>query len=271
MPLSFLDLPGEAVLLLLAILVVATTTLIYHGRTVRGILPFRRPLPALDTLRAALGRGAETGRALHISPGTGTIGAGPNGRATAAETIAGLLVAERVVSDAALNGAPILVSSGDAVAHLALRGTLRQAYQRAGLAQDYDSSRVQLLAHQNPLAYAVGVTTLYGRQQLEASLLVGDFGPEFLLIGEDGAQRGLPQVGGTTTTTALPVMFLSTQTTLIGEEIFAAEAYLSNVGTSQARLMTQDILRTTVIVIILAGLIYALFQPFLGLPPLPGL
>lgn len=271
MPPVLLDLPVETILLLLVTLVVAVMTLIYHGRTLRGRLPFRRPLPALDTLRAAIGRGAETGRAIHLSPGAGTVGGGAGGRATAAETIAGLLVAERVANEAALNGAPVLVSSGDAVSHLALRGIIRQAFQRAGQSQDYDPARVQLLAHQNQAAYAAGVLTLYGRQRLETSLLVGHFGPEFLLIGEDGARRGLPQVVGTTTPTALPVMILSAQSTLIGEEIFAAEAYLSNAATSQARLMTQDILRTTIIVLILGGLIYSLVQPALGLPPLPGL
>lgn len=270
MPLPSLELPVETILLLLVTLVVAVATLLYHGRTLRGRMPYRRPLPALDTLRAALGRGAETGRAIHISPGAGTVGAGSGGRATAADTIAGLLIAERVASDAALNGAPVLVTSGDAISHLALRGILRQAYREAGQLQDYDPARIQLLAHQNQTAYAAGVMSLYGRQRLEASVLAGSFGQEFLLIGEDGAQRGLPQVAGTTTTTALPVMFLSAEATLIGEELFAAEAYLSNRASAQARLMTQDLLRTAVIILIIIGLLYGMLQATLGLPALPG-
>ncbi|NTW03676.1 MAG: hypothetical protein HGA19_20780, partial [Oscillochloris sp.] len=223
-----------------------------------------------DTLREALGRGAETGRPLHVSPGSGQIGAGNGNRGSTAETIAGLMIANRVAEEAALNGAPILVSSGDAISHLALRGVVRQAYQMAGQTQDYDSARVQLLSHQDALAYAAGVTALYGRQQIEASVLVGGFGQEFLLIGEDGARRDLPQVVGSVSSTALPLMKLTTPSTLIGEEVFAAEAYLAAEPTAQSRLMTQDTLRTVVIILVIGGFIYGLLQPSLGLPPLTG-
>lgn len=264
-------LPPETILILAAVLVVVALTWLHHARVLGGRFPSRRPLPALDTLRAALGRGAETGQAMHISPGASSLGAADGSRATTAELVAGLLVAERVAAEAALNGAPILVSSGDVVAHLALRGSVRQAYQVAGQAQDYDPARVQLLAHHDDLAYATGVTTLQGREGLEASAMIGGFGQEYLLIGEDGAQRGLPQVAGTTGSVALPLMVLTTASTLLGEEIYAAEAYIAPPGPAQARLLTQDALRTGVIALLIGGFIYGLVQPALGLPPLPGL
>jgi hypothetical protein len=264
-------LPASTILILAAVLVVVALTWLHHARVIGGRTPARRPLPALDTLRAALGRGAETGQALHVSPGASALGAADGSRATSAELIAGLLIAERVAAEAAHNGAPILVSSGDVVAHLALRGGVRQAYQVAGQAQDYDPARVQLLAHHDDLAYATGVTTLHSRQPLEASATIGSFGQEYLLLGEDGAQRGLPQVAGSTNPTALPLMILTTPSTLIGEEIYAAEAYLAPPGPAQARLLTQDVLRTAAIVLLLLGFAYALVQPALGLPPLPGL
>ena len=262
---------ADAIVVLLVTFTVAVISLLYYQRVRDGRMPQRRPLPALDVLRAALGRGAETGRAIHISPGVGTIGSGTGSRATTAETLAGLLIAERVASEAALNGAPLLVSSGDAVAHLALRGTLRQAYQQAGQSQDYDPARIQLLAHQNELAYATGVASIYARQPLEASLMVGSFGQEVLFATDEGARRSIPQVTGTTGTAALPLMMLSSDSTLIGEEIFAAEAYLTPLPTAQSRLMTQDIVRTAVIGLIVAGLLYSLLQPLIGLPPLPFL
>lgn len=248
------SLSTESILLLLALVLIVLLTLRHHVRAVRGTgTAFRRPLPALDVTKHALERAAETGRAIHLSPGNGAIGS----RSSTVETIAGLLAAERVASEAALNGAPILVSSGDAVAHLALRGVVRQAYQQAGLGQDYNASDVQLLAHQDPLAYASGVATFYGRQRLEASQLIGHFGQEFLLAGEDGAQRGVAQVAGTTTTTALPLVYLSTDTTLIGEEIYAAEVYLAQTPAPYARLLTQDVLRTVVIIVIVVLFVVA--------------
>jgi hypothetical protein len=241
-------LPPETLLLLIIVLLVAILTLLHHARALAGKQPIsRRPLPALEVIQLALARGAETGRAIHLSPGSGAIGP----RGSTMETVAGLLVADRVAAEAALNGAPVLASSGDAITHLALRGALRQAYQRAGVGQDYDPASVQLLAHQDPMAYASGVTTLYGRQKLEASQLIGAFGQEFLLAGEDGAQRGVPQLAGATTTTALPLVYLTAEGALIGEEIYAAEAYLARTSAPLARLLTQDTLRTVVVIAIL--------------------
>jgi hypothetical protein len=254
-----LALPQETWLLLATVLTVAVLSLVHHQRAAKSTRPvYRRPLRALLPMRRALERGAETGRAIHLSPGSGAVGQ----RTTTLETVAGLLAAERVATEAALNGAPVLASSGDAVAHLALRGFLRQAYQRAGLGQDYNPVNVQLLAHQDSMAYVSGVTTLYGRQPLEASQLIGSFGQEFLLAGEVGAQDGIPQVAGAATTTALPLIYLTADGTLIGEEIYAAEAYLARAPEPSARLLTQDVLRTIVILAVLVLLVLAA----LGLP-----
>jgi hypothetical protein len=107
------------------------------------------------------------------------------------------------------------------------------------------------------MAYASGMTTLYGRQKLEASQLIGSFGQEVLLASENGAQQGVPQVGGATTTTALPLLYLTTDATLIGEEIYAAEAYLSRSPAPRARLMTIDTLRTVIILAIVVLLVIA--------------
>lgn len=251
-------------LTLFTIFLVALLTLLHHARATTGKRPIeRRPLPALRLVARALERGAETGRAIHVSPGSGSIGS----RASTAATVAGLLAAERVATEAAFNGAPVLASSGDAVAHLAQRGFLRQAYQQAGFGQDYDPVNVQLLAQQDPMAYASGVTTLYGRQRLEASQMIGSFGEEFLLAGEVGAQAGVSQLAGATATTPQPLIYLTSEGALIGEEIYAAEAYLSRATAPQARLLTQDTLRT---VVILAVVVVAAFGLFQSLRPLIG-
>jgi hypothetical protein len=112
------------------------------------------------------------------------------------------------------------------------------------------------------MAYASGVTTLYGRQRLEASQLIGSFGQEFVLAGEVGAQREVPQLAGATTTTALPLVYLAADGALIGEEIYAAEAYLARSPAPHARLLTHDALRTAVIVVIviLVGMSIAGFR-----------
>jgi hypothetical protein len=253
------ELSPDALILIGGVVLTISLVLLHHSRALAGRLPpGRRNIAAIAPMLRAIGRGSETGRPIHVSPGSGSIG----GRATTVETVAGLLAAERVATEAARNGAPVLASSGEAVAHLALRGTVRQAYRNAGLSQSYDPETVQLVAHQDALAYAAGVTALYGRQPIEASQMVGSFGDEFILIGESGAQQQVPQLVGAVASQAQPLVYLTTSTPLIGEEVYAAEAYLARSAAPQARLLTHDILRQVVIALIVVLIVVR----FAGIP-----
>jgi hypothetical protein len=97
------------------------------------------------------------------------------------------------------------------------------------------------------------------------SVVVGNYGAEALLISDEGAQRGIPQVAGTTSLPALSVLTLSTGATLVGEELFAAEAYLSDTASPKARLLTLDSLRWFVVLLILVAIVYRLLDATLGL------
>ena len=106
---------------------------------------------------------------------------------------------------------------------------------------------------------------------MAASVVAGNYEAEALLISEEGWRRDLPQLAATTSLAALPVLAISADTTLIGEELFAAEAYLSDASMPKSRLLTQDALRWTVLALLLGGLIWqllAVLQPSLRLPPL---
>jgi hypothetical protein len=247
---------------LIATLVALIAVLFFHARARAGRVRVLRPLAAIEVLNGAIRRGAETGRAVHVSPGAGAVG----DRLGTTETVAGLLAAERVASGAALRGTPLIASSGNAVAYLALRGALRQSYQRAGLAQDYSPVNVQLLAHQDPTAYAVSVAGVYERQRLEASQMVGSFGQELLLFSAEGQQRGVPQVIGAANPAAAALAVLSSDGPLVGDEIYAVDAYLSPEVEAQGRLLTHDFLRSLVIGLLVIGLLYAIFAALLGLP-----
>lgn len=56
-----------AIFFIIALAVVIALVWLHHARVLAGRLPVRRPLPALDALRVALARSAETGRAVHLS------------------------------------------------------------------------------------------------------------------------------------------------------------------------------------------------------------
>ena len=85
--------------------------------------------------------------------------------------------------------------------------------------------------------------------------MVGQFDDEYLLMGETGAQRDLIQVAGSNTLDPQPFMMATTEYTLVGEETFAAGAYLGDHPAQTASLRVQDVLRIGVVVVVLVGVI----------------
>ena len=227
--------------------------LVTGGRTIE-----RRPLPALDELNAALARAAETGKPIHLSPGAGAL----HGTAVDPESLAGLVLAQRVAAAAAGRGATIMASSGDAVSHLALRGMIRVACRDAGYSEDFQPDSIHLYADHDPLAFAAGLGNRYVSETMEASVTVGAFGEAYLLAGEQGRQHQIPQVAGTTNPTSLAAALLTANGTLLGEEIYAAEAYIAPTPLGIARLLTHDAIRFLLITIIVVGLILVSLQDF---------
>ncbi len=74
-------------------------------------------------------------------------------------------------------------------------------------------------------------------------------------MSEVGARNELSQIGGTASPQILPFVYASMDHALIGEEIFAAGAYLLDKTTHLASLAAQDWVRTAIIVTILIGIL----------------
>jgi hypothetical protein len=176
-----------------------------------------------------------------------------------------LQISDRLAELAIRRGGSTIVTSGDIVNHLAVRGTLHRVYREAGQSHDYRATQAALVAHQAPIAYAAGVAARYRDQPIDMSVVVGEYGAEALLISEEGNRQRLPQISGTTSLSALPVLTLSTTATLVGEELFAAEAYLSDAASPKARLQTLDLLRFVVVLLIILAIVYRLLDATLGL------
>ena len=116
------------------------------------------------------------------------------------------------------------------------------------------------------LAFAAGVGNRYATETVEASVTVGDFGDTYLLLGEQGRQRNIPQVAGTTNPASLAGAIMTANGTLIGEEIYAAEAYVAPTPLGIARLLTHDAIRWLLIAILIIGVVLmsldvAIFEP----------
>lgn len=234
------------------LIVLASVPLLFYAlsRVRAGHRPRLRPLPAFDLLSGMSGRAAESGQILHVGLGTGGI-SGPQ----TAVSLAGLKVLEYLADQAAACESCLVVTVADPTLLPAAQEVLRRVYARRGKSKVFSPALVRLLAPE-PTAYAAGVMGILEGENPLANVTVGAFGDEYLLIGETGAKRGIEQVAGTDDPAALAFMYATAQKILLGEEIFAAGAYLQEHAESLAGLMVQDWWRYLVVAFIVASVLW---------------
>ena len=214
-----------------------------------GFVPDLRPIAAFAAMSGAVENAAESALPLHVSAGAGTFG-----DAMTAQTLAGLAVVEGLAQPAATSGARLLVSTASPLLLPLVEGMQREAYAAAGYPQDYTPDQVCFLSD-NRNAYAFGVARLVREERAAMSILAGDFSDEYLLAAEPAAVAGAEQIAGTGNVRTLPFVVATASQALLGEELFAAGAYLSRKATAIASLLAQDQVRLLLVGMILAGVV----------------
>jgi hypothetical protein len=210
--------------------------------------PLRR-IAAFEAMRGFMDTIAERGKRVHLSLGSAGVGGGQTVAVTA-----GLAVLRHIAErGASLETSPI-VTVADPVLLLVAQDALYRAHERMGHATQYRSTDVQLVAP-DPAAYAIGAQAVISDPGVDANVMVGSFGDEYLLMGEAGAQRGIVQVVGSNAVNVHPFMISTADHVLLGEEMFAAGAYLSGDLDQVASLRVQDVLRVAIAVTIVLGIV----------------
>ena len=87
----------------------------------------------------------------------------------------------------------------------------------------------------------------------------GYFYAEALLLAETGANTGAIQIAGTDAFTQIPFFITTCDYTLIGEELYAASAYLSREPKLLGSLKGQDVGKLAIIVIVILGTLFSTF------------
>lgn len=230
----------------------------------RGAQFSLRPIAGFALIKNLIGQAAETSHPIHLSLGTSGIGG-----ALTADTAAGLNIVEYLAEHGAISASPPIVTCANPTALPVAQDVMRRAYRQQGYPQEHDPARARLVAptlsdpadRPASLAYAAGVMQILDQQKLTANVMVGHFGDEFLLMGETGARRHLTQIGGTSATNVLPFVNATMTQPLIGEEIYASGAYLSDKPAHLSSLLAQDVMRW----ILVAFLVVAILARTLGL------
>jgi hypothetical protein len=109
-------------------------------------------------------------------------------------------------------------------------------------------------------AYAAGVNGIMLREEPAACLYMGKFYAESLLLAETGNSIGAIQIAGTASPSQIPFFVTACDYTLIGEEFFAASAYLSQEPELIGGVKGQDYLKILAIGVMILGTIFNFFH-----------
>jgi len=238
---------GITALVILALLSLFLWWFTRRAREHKGRL--LRPIAAFRTLRGLLGRAAESGKVVHLALGSSELG----GDQTAVISI-GLTVLRYLADQGAAFGVSPVVTVADPMLMLAAQDVMYRAYQQRGLAGSFRSTNVHMIAP-DPTAYAIGAQDTINEERIAANVMIGNFGEEYLLVGEAGAQREIVQIVGSNSINAQPWMLVTSDHVLLGEELFAAGAYLTRRPEHIASLYLQDTLRVLIVIAIAIGVL----------------
>jgi hypothetical protein len=195
----------------------------------------------------------EAGQRLHFSFGRG----GVNGL-RGASALVGFSVLDRIARATSISDRPPVSTSGDGSLALLSQTTLKSAYSSIGEEAQYDPALGQLTGL-TPFSYAAGTLPVIYDQQVSASLLAGHFGSEVALITDANERTGSLTVAGSDSLPAQAVLYATAQEPLIGEELYAAGAYVQAGPMHIASVRAQDILRWMIVAVILGGAILKFF------------
>ena len=221
---------------------------IFTARAKDGLKLSLRPIAVYRRLQQLTHQAEESAQPIHVNLGSAAVG----GESTA-ETSAALTVYDYVIRHAAACDQPTLGTMGNATIMATAQGMLHSARQEAGLVESYSGQEAQFYGP-DAMAFAGGARLAADDTPHMADVLVGSYGPEALWLSEISADAGTPMVGGSSDPVAATLMTASLDETVIGEDLYAAGAYLhrpSHLGS----LITQDIMRVLTILVIVVGVI----------------
>ncbi len=234
----------EKLPLLAATIVICGGLIISTELARRGKPIYVRPIAGLQAIEEAVGRATEMGRSMIFSPGIMDM--------NEIQTVAGVTVLSHVAQTAAQYDMPLDVPTSRSLVMTAARDAVQAGCLTADRAEVYDPNRIYYVTD-DQFSYVAHVCGRMVREKPAACFYVGQFYAESLLLAETGNSVGAIQIAGTAEASQLPFFVAACDYTLLGEEMFAASAYLSREPEQLGMLRGQDLAKLLAAVLILGG------------------
>jgi hypothetical protein len=215
--------------------------------------PKLRGIPALTRLYRAVGLSVEDGTRLLIGLG-GTSLLTQSGGAP----LAGLGLLRHLAERTSLSDRPPIAAAGESSLALLAQDTLEAGYQGAGAGEYYQPTTGRLTG-MTPFSSVSGMIPIMHDENVSTTVLAGHYGVEAALLAEAAERENAILIGSSDSLSAQAALYASAHEALIGEELFAAGAYMGAGTAHTSSLTVQDILRWLIILALVAGAVLKLF------------
>jgi hypothetical protein len=209
---------------------------------------FLRRIPGLDAVDEAIGRATELGKPILYLTGAHDM--------SDPSTIAAAVILGRVSRRVAAYETELLVPHRDPITMAVCQEITKQSYLEAGKPDAFkEDSNFFITSDQ--FSYTAAVDGIMLRRKPAANFFMGSYFAESLLLTETGASTGAIQIAGTDSDHQLPFFVTTCDYTLIGEELYAASAYLSREPVQVGTLRGQDIGKAIILGVLAVGILLA--------------
>lgn len=225
-------------------LLIAGAVIYFIAHAKAGKKLFIRKIAGLEAIDEAIGRATEMGRPILFIPGINDM--------DDVQTIAGITLLGRVAKVVADYDIKINMPVARSLVMTTARETIREAYIGAGRPDAYDDDMVRYITDEQ-FGYVAAVDGIMVREKPATCFYLGAFYAESLILAETGNSIGAIQIAGTAMPSQLPFFVAACDYTLIGEELFAASAYLSGEPKQLGSLKGQDVGKLLAMVALIIG------------------
>jgi len=206
-----------------------------------------REIRSFTRLKRSIGLAVEAGQRLHVMIGDGGI-QGMRGAAG----LVGLSLIQKMTRSAAVSDRPPTATSGEPMLAILSQDVMHSGYREVNAEERFESASAQL-AGLGAMGYIAGTLPIIMDQQVSVNVMAGSFGSEVGLSADAAGRKDSLTIGGSDNLSAQAVLFASSQEPLVGEELYAAGAYLQVNKFHTSSLLAQDVFRWVLIGAIIAG------------------
>jgi len=221
--------------------------LFFLWRARQGKIPYVRKIGGISALEEAVGRATEMGKPVVFAMGGTTI--------MDIITHASLAVMAYIARLSARLKARFICLARIANVYPMAEEIVREAYKVEGVLDEFNAEDQVRFLTEDSVVYAMTVARFIEENSAGCAMFIGSFDFTSLLMTEPGANMGVIQIAGDPYLAQVPFLVCTCDYTIIGEEFFAAGAYVSPDPTMRGTLASQDFIKLIFALLIIVGII----------------